>query len=338
MKKTEVISIDPNYPEAAVIGRAAELLLGGGLVAFPTETVYGLGANALDAAAVRAIFAAKGRPAHNPLIVHVASAEVAQLLCGHWPENAQRLAAAFWPGSLTLVLPRRELIPDMVTAGGPTVALRVPAHPVALALIAAAGVPLAAPSANRSNQLSPTRAEHVRMDLDGRVDLILDGGPAWGGLESTVVDLTQQPPQLLRPGLVAPGEIEAVIGAIVRLGTKPPKKVGDAPVRSPGLLAKHYAPRAALECVKGSGWDRVRQLAEQGGRIGWLRFTVAPASVPANIMALTLDNDPRRASASLFAQLHALDGAGVQHIVAELPPDTDEWLAIRDRLLRAASS
>ena len=193
------------------------MLRGGGLAAFPTETVYGLGANALDAAAVARIFAAKGRPANNPLIVHLADAAQVREIAADWPESASRLAERFWPGPLTLVLPRRDIVPDIVTARGPTVAVRVPAHPVAQALLRAAALPLAAPSANRSTELSPTRAEHVLRGLEGRIDLLLDGGPTAGGIESTVLDVTIMPPRLLRPGLIGVAQLEAVIGPLMRV-------------------------------------------------------------------------------------------------------------------------
>src|SRR5262249_34135404 len=182
---TILCAVDPHSPNAEAITGAARLLRAGGLVAFPTETVYGLGANALDASAVARIFAAKGRPANNPLIVHVAEADEARQVAADWPEAAARLAERFWPGPLTLVLPKRAIVPDAVTANGPTLAVRVPAHPVAQALLRAAGVPVAAPSANRSTELSPTRAEHVLRGLDGRIDVLLDGGPTAGGIEST---------------------------------------------------------------------------------------------------------------------------------------------------------
>src|SRR5690242_6187855 len=259
----EVLRVD-----AAALARAAAVLRGGGLVAFPTETVYGLGANALDPAAVARIFAAKGRPATNPLIVHVAEAAEAVRVAAAWPEAAARLAERFWPGPLTLVLPRRDTVPDAVTAGGPTVAVRVPAHPVARALIRAAGVPVAAPSANRSTQVSPTRAAHVLTGLDGRIDLLLDGGPTAGGLESTVLAVTASPPRLLRRGLVRPGEIEAVVGALARSG--PVAAATGQVLPSPGMLGRHYAPRAVLQCVEGSGRDRVRDLQGTGLRVGWL--------------------------------------------------------------------
>src|SRR3954447_6536010 len=198
----------------ADLRRAAELLRAGRLVAFPTETVYGLGANALDADAVDRIFAAKGRPASSPLIVHVDSVEMAQTLVSEWPPIASELAARFWPGPLTLVLPKRALVPDRVTAGLDSVGLRMPAHPVAVALIREADIPLAAPSANRFTELSPTTAEHVRCALGDAIDLILDGGPCTVGIESTVLSLTGGLPVLLRPGMVTQAQIESVVGPI----------------------------------------------------------------------------------------------------------------------------
>src|SRR5690348_13744143 len=212
--KTAIFPLDPSSANLEAIAEAARILRAGGLVAFPTETVYGLGANALDASAVARIFAAKGRPANNPLIIHIADASDVRKVVADWPESAGRLAERFWPGPLTLVLPRCDAVPDAVTAGGPTVAVRVPAHPVAQALVRAAGVPIAAPSANRSMELSPTRAEHVLRGLDGRIDVLLDGGPTAGGIESTVLDLTATPPRLLRPGLIGVAELEAVLGRV----------------------------------------------------------------------------------------------------------------------------
>jgi L-threonylcarbamoyladenylate synthase len=331
--KTELQTIDPHHPDPAVIARAAEILRGGGLAAFPTETVYGLGASALDEAAVAKIFAAKGRPAANPLIVHVASISGAiSLACG-WPPAAQKLAEKFWPGSLTLVLPKSDTVPDIVTAGGPTVALRVPAHPVALALLAASALPIAAPSANRSSHLSPTCAEHVRRDLDCKIDIILDGGPCPGGLESTVLDLTTSPPRILRPGLVTPAEIETVIGPLLR----PEQTATQIPLRSPGLLAKHYAPQTPLECAAVDGWKRVEHLLQQGLRIGWLTFADDPVQRHPTLAKTVLAGEPRVYSAQLYAALHQLDDLGVDRIVVDLPPDQDDWLAVRDRLQRASA-
>ncbi len=202
--QTIVLHVRADSPDVESIDYATSVLRSGGLVAFPTETVYGLGANALDAAAVARIFAVKGRPANNPVIVHVAAVDDVAAVATEWPEVAAHLAARFWPGPLTLVLPRRSEVPDIVTAGGPTVAVRLPAHPVAQAVIRAAETPLAAPSANRSTHLSPTQAAHVLQELEGQIDLVLDAGPTPGGLESTVLDLTSTPPRLLRPGLITP--------------------------------------------------------------------------------------------------------------------------------------
>jgi L-threonylcarbamoyladenylate synthase len=335
MPKTEVLSVDPDRPEPDVIARAAAILRAGGLVAFPTETVYGLGANALDATAVQRNFDAKGRPSNNPLIVHVADLAGVRQVATEWPSSADRLAENFWPGPLTFVLPRAPAVPDVVTAGGPTVAVRWPAHPVARALIGAAGFPLAAPSANRSTGLSPTRAEHVLRDLDGRIDLILDGGPTPGGLESTVLDLTTMPPRLLRPGLVTPGQIEAIIGPI-----DTPRTIAAAPEipsPSPGMQARHYAPRARLELSHGDGWDLVEAHCRAGRRVGWLTFTRRPGKVPASVKLVVMPSDPETYANRLYAVLHALDDSGVDCIVVALPPDTPAWLAVRDRLHRAAA-
>ncbi len=317
-------------PDHENVVRAAEALRAGQLVAFPTETVYGLGANALDASAVARIFEAKGRPANNPLIVHVPTVAEALPLVGHWPEEAARLAERFWPGPLTLVLPRALCVPDVVTAGGATVALRVPAHPVAQALLRAAGVPVAAPSANRSNRLSPTSAEHVLRDLDGRIDLVLDGGAA-GSIESTVLDLTTAPPRLLRPGTIAPAELEAIVGRIVLGGGS---AEGAGPLPSPGMLARHYAPRTPLVCVEGDGAETVREMSE-GELVGWLTRSEPGVGAGKNVVVKVLPDNPVGYAGRLYAALHELDEAGLAWIVVGLPPATGEWLGVRDRLRRA---
>jgi L-threonylcarbamoyladenylate synthase len=326
--------LDVRSPEGpAALVRAAEVLRRGGLVAFPTETVYGLGANALDDDAVARIFAAKGRPANNPVIVHVAEPAEALRVAAEWPEEAARLAERFWPGPLTLVLPRRPEVPDAVTAGGPTVAVRLPAHPVARELIRLAGVPLAAPSANRSNRLSPTQAAHVLRDLDGRIELILDGGPTTGGIESTVLDLSRRPARLLRPGLIEPAALEELIGPVERAA---PAAAPTAVLPSPGMLARHYAPRTPLELVAG-GLERVRELHEAGVRVAWLGwFGPAERSVPAGVRVVRLPADASGYAAQLYEALHGLDDAGLERIVAEMPPEGEEWLGVRDRLRRAA--
>jgi L-threonylcarbamoyladenylate synthase len=331
---TEVLTVDRQRPDARPIAHAAALLRDGGLVAFPTETVYGLGASALDPAAVARIFAAKGRPANNPLIVHVSDARAAAQVVGAWPESAARLAERFWPGPLTLVLPKAPGVPDAVTAGGPTVAVRVPAHPVALALIRAAGVPVAAPSANRSGYLSPTRAEHVLASLDGRVEMVLDAGSVPGGIESTVLDPASDPPRLLRPGLLSVADLQSIIGPI----DLPPASAPSAerPMPSPGLLSRHYAPRTPLELVADGGHERVEELRRSGLRVGWLTFGPS-APNQADVRIVVMPDDAREYAVRLYAVLHTLDAAGLDRLVAELPPDSQEWLAVRDRLRRAAA-
>lgn len=332
--QTHILPLDPVNPQPERIEQAAALLRTGQLVAFPTETVYGLGANALDRSAVAGIFLAKGRPSNNPVIVHVAELADVLRVCAAWPPTAAALARQFWPGPLTLVVPRNDLVADTVTGGGATVAVRMPCHPVARALIQAAGVPLAAPSANRSSELSPTRAEHVYRSLHGRIPLILDAGPTSGGIESTVLDLTAQPPRLLRPGLVGQLDIEAVIGPIVQ-AVAPAAATSSLP--SPGLLARHYAPRTPLEC-HANGEARALALAGQGLRVGLLALTDGRegASLP-GVQVLSLPAVPAGYATGLYAALHILDDAHLDRLVATLPPDTCEWLAIRDRLRRASA-
>jgi L-threonylcarbamoyladenylate synthase len=337
--KTVVVPIDPTAPSTEVLAEAARVLRSGGLVAFPTETVYGLGANALDASAVARIFAAKGRPANNPLIVHIADATQVPQVAEDWPESGARLAERVWPGPLTLVLPRRETVPDVVTANGPTVALRVPAHPVAQALLRAADLPIAAPSANRSTELSPTRAEHVLRGLDGRIDMLLDGGPTSGGIESTVLDLTTTPPRLLRPGPIGVAELETVIGPLAHVRSLTVAALNDPQaLRSPGMMPRHYSPRTPLECVDaGREAERTAILLSEDRRIGCVTFANL-AAASASVRVRVLPSDPAGYAAQLYAVLHELDTAGLDNILVTLPPDTAEWLAVRDRLLRAAHS
>lgn len=336
--KTVVVAVDPAAPSAEVLAEAARVLHGGGLVVFPTETVYGLGANALDAAAVVRIFTAKGRPANNPLIVHVANAAQVQQIAASWPKSAMRLAERFWPGPLTLVLPKRDTVPDIVTAQGPTVAVRVPAHPLAQALLRAAALPIAAPSANRSTELSPTRAEHVLRGLDGRIDMLLDGGPTSGGIESTVLDLTSAPPRILRPGPIGVAEVEAEIGPLADVRSLTVAARNDSqPLPSPGMMPRHYAPRTPLECVEaGREPERLALLSSEKRRVGWVTFA-DPDAVPLGVLVRVLPSEPAGYAAQLYAVLHELDAAGLDRILVTLPPDTDDWLAVRDRLRRAAS-
>ncbi|HTW63425.1 MAG TPA: L-threonylcarbamoyladenylate synthase [Bryobacteraceae bacterium] len=291
------------------LNKAAELIRAGELVAFPTETVYGLGANALDPAAIERIYAAKGRPATSPLIVHVASIEMARSLVLEWPERAEKLAAKFWPGPLTLVLPKQPHVPDRLTAGLNTVGVRMPAHPIALALIREAGVPIAAPSANPFTQLSPTTAQHVRDALESHVALVLDGGPSKVGIESTVLSLAGSDAVLLRPGMVSKADIEAVIGPLQVLGEAP-----EGAHASPGLHRRHYSPRTRLILI------------ERGQAPPLGRGT-----------CLEMPSDPHEYAAALYERLHQADAQGYDWIAVEQPPRTPEWAAIRDRLERAAA-
>jgi L-threonylcarbamoyladenylate synthase len=295
------------------IQKAAEILRSRGLVIFPTETVYGLGANALDAAAVAKIYALKGRPATSPLIVHVGSIEQARELASEWLAEAEQLAREYWPGPLTLVVPKQPVIPDEVTAGLPTVGLRMPRHPVALALLRAAGVPIAAPSANRFRQLSPTTAQHVREAFGDETPFLLDGGPCVVGLESTVVAVTKDGLEVLRPGMAYVQQAKATIDS------------DDSAHRSPGQHKKHYSPRTRVLLVNHG------RLPQQGrGAYLWIEHEANAAQtirMPAQAAAY---------AAQLYRQLHELDGHGLDWIAVEFPPETRDWAAIRDRLTRAA--
>jgi L-threonylcarbamoyladenylate synthase len=340
MTEANVVRVDPLHPEADAVGRAAEVLRGGGLVAFPTETVYGLGAHALDAAAVRRIFEAKGRPGYNPLIVHAPDAGVARALAAAWPPAAAALAAAFWPGPLTLVLPKALGVPDAVTAGLATVALRVPAHPVALALLRAARLPVAAPSANRSAGVSPTTALHVVRSLGDGVDLVLDGGACPVGIESTVLSLAAAVPTLLRPGSVSREEIAEVVGEVAVAASA--RSAPEAALPSPGMLDRHYAPDAQV--VLFPAHERGMRLEAAAGRAaeGAAVAVLVPepgGGAPRDLRGVRLVRMPADAAgyaARLYAVLHDLDARGIGVIYVEEPPDAPAWAAVRDRLRRAA--
>jgi L-threonylcarbamoyladenylate synthase len=312
-------------PTAATIVAAAKLLIDGKLVAFPTETVYGLGGDATNERAVAAIFEAKGRPQFNPLISHVLDAQEAQRFV-RWSDTADSLAARFWPGALTLVLPRVEgsTIALLATAGLDTVAIRAPSHPVAQALIRAAGRPIAGPSANRSGAISPTHAEHVAESLGARVPMIIDGGPCLVGVESTVLDLSADSPVLLRPGGVSREAIEAVIGRIALSDALP---TGDAARKSPGQLASHYAPARPVRL----------EATAVGTDEGLLAF--GPNVPPGAMLTLNLSpaGDLAEAAANLFAMMRALDRPGIGRIAVMTIPETGLGLAINDRLRRAAA-
>lgn len=327
----------PMPPESiAALTRAAAILAGGGLVAIPTETVYGLAAVATDPDAVGRIFLAKGRPANNPLIVHVADVGAARPLVTSWPDTAKRLAADHWPGPLTMVLPASPAVPSVVRAGGPTVALRCPEHPVTAGLLRILSRPLAAPSANRSGCISPTIASHVAAGLGDAVDLILDGGSCDRGIESTVVDLARETPQVLRPGPISAAMIAASLGCRVE-----GREGASATGRSPGLLPKHYAPRAPLEVVA-AGRERVCALLQQGAQVGWITCghgadePPVAATEPSPLHCIDLSSDPQVYARGLYAALHSLDSAGIDRIIVECPPQGESWQAIHDRLTRAA--
>ncbi|GIJ27792.1 threonylcarbamoyl-AMP synthase [Micromonospora qiuiae] len=314
-------------PADGDLAEAAAVLRTGGLVAFPTETVYGLGANALDARAAARIFEAKQRPSFDPLITHLADAADLEALVGPVPPAVAALADRFWPGPLTLIVDRPDAIPPIVTSGLDTMAVRVPDNEYARRLIAAAGVPLAAPSANRFGQLSPTRAEHVVRGLGAAVEVVLDGGPTRCGIESTIVDARGERPVVLRLGALPVEEVEKITGPVtVRLGNS------GQPV-APGTLAAHYAPRTPLRLLAAG-----EPPAGGGPRRGYLAFRDRPAQGWAVVEVLSASGDLTEAAAQLFEALHRLDVAGVSEIVAEPVPDTGVGRAVNDRLRRAAAT
>lgn len=340
---TRVLRASPEQPEAAVIAEAAATIRAGKLVAFPTETVYGLGANALDAAAVNRIFAAKGRPAFDPIIVHLADAAQLPTVAVEIPPLARDLAAAFWPGALTLVLKKHARIPAAISAGLETVGLRVPAHPVALALLRAADLPIGAPSANLFSRPSPTTAAHVLADLEGRVELILDGGETTIGMESTILNLTGDQPVVLRPGGVP---LEALRQFIPEITFTPQYAAADVPAAAPGTLLKHYSPRAEVRLYSGDDEAVVRRLKSdaagllsQGKAVGILLPSTElrpflESESPYTVLSLGKSLD--EIAGNLFARLRDMDRMGVHVILTRLIDGEGLALAIRDRLIRAA--
>ena len=312
-----------------LLNRAVEILRHGGVIALPTETVYGLAANAEDELAVRRIFAIKGRPATHPLIVHLPDADALPDWAHPIPKEAWRLAEAFWPGPLTLVLPRTPRATDAVTGGQDTVALRVPSHPLALAVLRELGGGLAAPSANRFGRVSPTSAEHVRQDLGDEVDLILDGGPCTVGVESTIVDLSSGEPSILRSGGLPAEELERVLGRPVPVRTA-------SSVRVSGSLASHYAPRVGVVLVEPSeAVARAEALRMQGLQVGVLGPTRLP--LPRDLLRFDIPEDPAGAARMLYLRLREADMAGLDVLIACLPPAQGLGVAVRDRLSRAAA-
>jgi L-threonylcarbamoyladenylate synthase len=343
---TEVLQVDPTAPDPELIARAAECLRAGGLVAFPTETVYGLGAHALDRRAVQRVFAAKERPANDPLIVHVAAIDDIAPLVVEIPPAARDLAVRFWPGPLTIVLRRSERVPDEVTAGLDTVAIRVPSHPIAQGLLQCARLPIAAPSANRFSRPSPTRAAHVLADLGGRIDMIVDGGPTSVGLESTVIDLASQPPTVLRPGVIDAATLRSVIPD-VRLRSSRFER-GTTGMPAPGMLPKHYAPATPLTLLEGDRSSAIAEIVqtarrhhERGQSVAILAFGEDLEQLRAlrvHLLNLGNENDPPAVASRLYAALREGDELGVDVIlVRNITADHPLSAAIQDRLRRAAT-
>jgi L-threonylcarbamoyladenylate synthase len=347
------LAVNPNQlddPESRqAIARAADILRGGGLVAMPTETVYGLAANALDSAAVARIFIAKQRPAWDPVIVHIAGPAtpenpMLQQLATSIPESARKLIAAFWPGPLTLLLPRSAAVPDAVTAGRPLVGIRMPAHPVACELILSVGVPLAAPSANLFSHTSPTTAEHVLQDLDGRIDAILDAGPALHGVESTVLDPTQSPMVIYRPGAVTASQIRLIAGEVEVF--RSPDELHAEPketLPSPGVGIRHYAPKARLVLIEAPLSELPSRLAhafadQSSPRVGIMLPVELAAAAPkgAIVFAWGRWDAPEELAHGLYAGLRSLDIQRCEVILCPVPPGEGIGAAIRDRLRKAA--
>lgn len=340
--ETKLIKIDRQNMDAEGIREGAELLRAGRLVAFPTETVYGLGANALDAEACAEIYRVKGRPQDNPLIVHVADLKMVDSLVREWPEAARRCAEKFWPGPLTMVLPKSSAIPASVTGGLDTVAVRFPSHPVAAALIRRAGIPVAAPSANLSGKPSPTMAEHVRLDLDGKIPLILDGGPCTVGLESTVLDVSGEVPAILRPGGVTQENLAELLGPVevarLREGEKP---------KSPGMKYRHYAPQARMILFRGNRarllaamTERFARARAEGLRVGILCLEESAAELreldPDFLFVLGSFDRPQEVAARLFAGLRLCDRQRLDLILTEGIEEEGLGAAVMNRMVKAA--
>jgi L-threonylcarbamoyladenylate synthase len=332
---TQMVAIDPTAPNRAVMAKAAAIIRDGDLVAFPTETVYGLGADALNPSALRRIYEVKGRPADNPLILHVALRDQLALVAAAVPNLAHGLIEAFWPGPLSLVLPKSSRISDLATGGLATVAVRMPAHPVALALIREAATPLAAPSANRSGRPSPTTAQHVCDDLQGRIPLILDAGATTIGVESTVLDVTCAPPVLLRPGGISREAIEAVMG--------PLRTTADASLRqrSPGMRYRHYSPRAHVHILEAPQAEALQAALaaalQRGARVGCLLHRLELREVPPGVPVSRVGGGVEDYARALFAALRGLDAHGLDVILVEGVSEEGLGLAVMDRLRRAAS-
>ncbi len=332
--KTEILSTHTPELFSVAVHRAVELLRAGEVVALPTETVYGLAANALNAQAVAKIYSIKGRPSHNPIIVHIANLQMAKRCVAAWSANAEKLANSFWPGPLTMVLPRSKNIPDIVTAGGETVGVRWPAHPFIQAVIRECGFPLAAPSANLSNAISPTSAAHVSKQLEGRLQFIVDGGASHVGIESTVIDISKPQPRVLRPGMIHAESLAAAIGAgVLSAGTGEESST----LRSPGMLRKHYSPKAKLRVLE---WNSDEELKSATPDHAASTHVIAHTRIPSSDGFAGVSVIPRDAAAfarAIYAELHRCDELGARVIVVEKLPTQPEWRGITDRLTRAAA-
>lgn len=349
---TDVIRVAPDNPDPAALARAADCLRRGGLVAFPTETVYGLGVNALDRDAVLRLFAAKQRPANDPLIVHVASIDSVAMLASHVPQSVETVGRRFWPGPLTVIVPKSDKVPDEVTAGLPSVAVRIPLHRVARALIEAAGIPVAAPSANLFSRPSPTQASHVIDDLGGRIDLVVDGGATTIGVESTVLDLTSNPPRILRPGAVTVDMLREVLGQVeVARGRAASELSSGAAMPSPGMLTRHYSPRAELTLFEGDTRMALSSLLHvardelaKGRSVGIIaadedRSELADLASDSRVSLHMIGShdEPAAVATKLYATLRELDAERVDVILVHAFRDDGLGAAVQDRLRRAAA-
>lgn len=344
--ETQIVTVNGHQPEPELIARAGDVIRSGGTCAFPTETVYGLGADGLNDAAVRKIFKAKGRPGDNPLILHIAEPVQIRRLTDELPEKAERLAQAFWPGPLTMIVRHSAVVPRAATAGLETVGVRCPSNRVANALIRSAGTPIAAPSANLSGSPSPTTGEHVVRDLDGRVDMILMSDDSEIGVESTVVNMTLDPPVILRPGRITKDDLEAVIGPVLLSEGITSGAAPEHPA-SPGMKYTHYSPRAEVYLAEGTPEEMYRQIMEAAGNgtsgINGV-LTTGDSQVSSafleqqrkDMAVLSLGDNPRDYEHNLFTALRDLDDAGASRIFVMLPQAADDTLAVRDRLMHSA--
>ena len=343
--ETEYLKLDPFSPDPEVIRRAGDILKRGGLVAFPTETVYGLGGDALNREAARKIYAAKGRPSNNPLIVHIADMEHLEAIAAEIPEKARKIASVWWPGPLTMIFNKKDIVPDATSGGLPTVAVRMPNHPIALELIRAAGGYIAAPSANTSGRPSPTIAEHVREDLDGKIDMILDGGEVRIGLESTIVDFTDEIPMMLRPGYINMEKLEEILGEVlIDPAILDENASENIRPKAPGMMYRHYAPKAQLTIVEGGEKevvDRILELAAQSCREGKSVGIIAADETAESYKDYDVKNigsreTDKEIARRLFRVLREFDDEGTDVILSESFETPRMGQAIMNRLLKAA--